>query len=129
MAADHLKFFTSIEAAKTWLGSVDVVYSNAAIQFTSEPERYVSELCAVGAQKMVWDRILLSEGARRPHVQISLLTENGPGISFSRKRVEASVIRMPERTFLEAHSGYDLATRTGRQGDRDGESFVFTKRL
>jgi putative methyltransferase (TIGR04325 family) len=127
LASDHLQFFTSIEAAKAWLGSVDAVYSNAAIQCTREPERYVSELCAVGAEKIVWDRILLSDGERRAHVQISLLAENGPGLSFSRKRVETPMIRMPEKTFMEAHSSYRLISRCGSQDDRDGENFVFTR--
>jgi hypothetical protein len=128
LGCDQLRFFLNTAAAASWLGAVDTVYSNAAIQCTPEPERYLAELCTIGAGKMIWDRTLLSEGERRGHVQISLLAENGPGLSFSRKRVETSMIRMPEQTFMKAHSGYLLTKRTGRQDDRDGESFVFTRR-
>lgn len=126
-ASDRLRFFTEIEAACCWLGPVDVTYSNAALQFTSEPERYLSELCAVNAKKMIWDRILLSNDRRSNDAQISLLAENGPGLSFSRKRVEVPLIRIPEADFLAAHRSYRLTKRAGKQDDRSGEDFVFTK--
>jgi putative methyltransferase (TIGR04325 family) len=128
LVSDNLRFFANIDAAAAWLGAVDIIYSNAAIQCTPEPERYVAELCAIGARRMLWDRTLLSEGERRRHVQISLLAENGPGVSFSRKRVETPMIRMAERTFMEAHSAYELTSRIGRQDNRDGEDFAFTIR-
>jgi len=125
LATESLRFFSSIGDATSWLGPVEVVYSNAALHCTPEPERYLSELCAVRAKTLIWDRTLLSSDGRRKYVDRNLLAENGPGVSLSRRRVEVEMIRMAEKTFLETHRDYILVKREGRQDDRAGENFVF----
>jgi len=127
MMSNNLRFFASVDEARDWLGSVDAVHSNAALQFTEEPELYLAQLCSIQAPLMIWNRILLSADTRHADVQISLLAENGPGLSFSRKRVETARIFIPESAFFTAHAGYTLAKRTGSQNDRSGEDFIFTK--
>jgi putative methyltransferase (TIGR04325 family) len=69
LATDKLQFFTSIDAAADWLGPVDVMHSNGALQYT--------QLCGLGAQTMVWDRVYLGE--RETEIQVSHLANNGPG--------------------------------------------------
>jgi putative methyltransferase (TIGR04325 family) len=127
--ADHqLKFFSSIQGAIEWLGKPDIVYSNGVLQFTDHPADNLEQLCGIGAKTMIWHRVLLSRGTRQEtSQQLSLLSENGPGLSLSRKRVEYTVTRIPEAAFIGAHANYRLASRSGVQSDRDGENFAFVR--
>jgi hypothetical protein len=127
LATDRLAFFHDVEGAAAWLGGPEIVYSNGVLQFTSEPLQNLANLCKLGVPKMIWQRVLLSSEGYQRQSQISLLSENGPGFSFSRRRVEYDVTRIPERVFLEAHLGYRLTLREGNQSDRDGENFTFVK--
>jgi putative methyltransferase (TIGR04325 family) len=128
LATEHLKFFADIPSAIGWLGMPDIVYSNAVLQFTSDPVANLERLCGIGGRMMVWDRVLLSAGCEREQGwQLSLLSENGPGLSLSRKRVEYEIIRIPEGEFMRAHADYRLASRDGNQSDRDGETFTFVR--
>src|SRR5690348_6103535 len=37
LETDRLRFFTEIEDAAKWLGDIDIMHSNGAIQYTSNP--------------------------------------------------------------------------------------------
>lgn len=37
IASDELKFFTSIEAARDWLGGIDVLHTSGTLQYTPDP--------------------------------------------------------------------------------------------
>jgi len=39
LATDRLRFFTSIGAAADWLGSIDLMHSDGALQYTPNPAR------------------------------------------------------------------------------------------
>jgi putative methyltransferase (TIGR04325 family) len=126
LATQYLKFFEDIPSAIRWLGMPDTVYSNSVLQFTNDPLGSLEQLCGIGARTMIWHRVLLSSGPRQEtSQQLSLLSENGPGLSLSRKRVEYTVTRIPEAAFIRAHADYRLTSRDGVQSDRDGENFTF----
>jgi len=112
LATDQLQFFTSISDAADWLGSVEVMHSNGALQYTPEPEGTLRQLCALNAGKMLWQRLVLSANSTERDVQSSLLGENGPGsIRVREKTVRYTRTKIPESIFLEAHAGYTLAER------------------
>lgn len=106
----QLKFFTDVRTAMAWLGSVEVVHSNGALQYTPNPLQLVGELCSLGAPRMLWRRLLIGKGGRVR--QISRLADNGPGrSSSSRKKVSYDQTPIDERKFLEAHRNYRLINR------------------
>lgn len=118
---DRLRFFTEIEDAARWLKQPDVIYSNSAIQYTDDPLRTLLALCSLRSRRMIWERVFLNDSPNRIE-QISLLSQNGPGFIFSRKRVKTVITPITERAFLEAHSGYMLAHRLNN-------SFRFERKL
>jgi putative methyltransferase (TIGR04325 family) len=114
LATDRLQFFTDISEAAAWLGDIDVMHSNGAIHFADDPEQITKQLCSVGAKKLVWDRMHLSDAGIQTGVQTSNLVDNGPGRApacVTNKAVEYGYTKIPEQTFLDAHAGYDLVKR------------------
>jgi putative methyltransferase (TIGR04325 family) len=111
-ATDRLQFFADISEAQKWLGDVDVMHSNGALQYTPDPEQKLGQLCGMRAKKMLWQRVALSSNKTECDVQSSLLGDNGPGsIRVKEKIVRHTRTKIPERAFLEAHGDYDLAER------------------
>lgn len=114
LQTEHLRFFTSTAEAAGWLGDVDLLHSNGALQYTAEPLAMLRELCALRAKRIVWDRVALSSSSLR-EVQTSFLDDNGPGRSnAARKLVRYERHFIPESAFLDAHADYQL---TGRGPD------------
>jgi putative methyltransferase (TIGR04325 family) len=100
----HLKFFTDINEAASWLGPIDVMHSNGAVQYADDPLSTVVALCALKAQRMLWYRLFLGDGAE---VQVSRLQDNGPGkLATPRKKVAYPFKRIQKSDFLSAHDGY-----------------------
>lgn len=126
LSTDRLQFFTDISEAQKWLGDVDAMHSNGALQYTPEPEKTLQKLCNLRAKKMLWHRVLL--GTPERETQSSLLGDNGPGsLRVKEKTVIYERTKIPERAFLDAHAGYAIAARgsdwfcfslaTSRRGD------------
>lgn len=116
----NLRFFCSITDAADWLGRVDLIFSNGALQYCSDPLGTISALCRVGAAEIAWRRIVFSNSQQIEHdTQCIGLSHCGPGISLSRKIVRNSRTLIPESLFLAAHSGYAL-----RERSEDGFRFV-----
>jgi hypothetical protein len=111
LATDRLRFFASIAAAQAWLGSIEVMHSDGAIQYTPDPERTLHELCAVGARQMQWKRVFLSDEDAKRERQLSLLGENGPSGSFKGKAVRYTRTAIADASFLAAHHDYHLVER------------------
>lgn len=113
LATERLRFFTSVRDAAAWLGDVDVMHSEGALQFAENPTRTLVELCAVGADTMLWNRMNPSRFGTGSEIQTSWLVDNGPGQirGVKDKLVTYKVTRIPERDFLAAHSGYRLVER------------------
>jgi putative methyltransferase (TIGR04325 family) len=111
LATDQLQFFTDIRAAADWLGEVDLMHSNGAIQYTQNPEATLNDLVSLRANVMLWRRVSLS--ARKTiGLQTSHLVDNGPGrINIKDKLVTYTITQLPESDFLAAHQGYRLVHR------------------
>jgi putative methyltransferase (TIGR04325 family) len=102
----HLKFFTEINEAAAWLGPIDVMHSNGAVQYAPDPLSVVRRLCGLKARRMFWSRLFLGDGTE---VQLSRLQDNGPGkLSLPRKKVAYSFTRIPKSDFISAHAGYQM---------------------
>lgn len=114
----HLKFFTDINEAAAWLGPVDVMHSNGAVQYAPDPLCVVRKLCGLKAQRMLWSRLFLGDGA---DTQISRLQDNGPGkLMTPRKKVAYPFQRIPRADFIAAHEDYRLT-------DNGADWFNFTR--
>lgn len=105
LSTDQLKFFDSIDAAAAWLGHVDLIYSSGALQYTSSPMETVEKLAHVGATKIQWRRLFLSDRQISEH-QRSMLIENGPSFRFSTKAVVYERKSLSRVEFENAHRGY-----------------------
>ncbi|MCK1359007.1 hypothetical protein [Bradyrhizobium sp. 199] len=79
LATDNLKFFTDIAAAADWLGQVELVHANGAIQYTPAPLDTVRQLCAVRPPTMIWYRVPITTGSMKQEVRSSFLSHHGRG--------------------------------------------------
>jgi hypothetical protein len=113
LSTDRLQFFASISDAADWLGPIDLMHSNGALQYAPEPELTLRQLCGLGSKTMLWHRVLLSREAIQSEVQTSLLGDNGPGrlSRIKEKNVRYTRTKIPEQTFIAAHEGYSLTER------------------
>jgi putative methyltransferase (TIGR04325 family) len=123
LATDRLRFFTDIDAAAEWLGAIDVMHSNGALQYVPDPIATLSRLCGLRATTMLWHRMFLSQADTRTEAQVSRLIDNGLGRAPSgtpNMVVQYDRTAIPEAVFIAAHSGYRL--------DNSGDgSFKFTR--
>lgn len=108
----NLRFFSDIDDAAAWLGPIDVMHSNGALQYAPDPEQKLKKLCGLRATTMLWYRVIFSAGGSERETQSSLLGDNGPGLlEVRRKRVLYDRTRIPEDGFLLAHGDYELLNR------------------
>ena len=109
----NLKFFAKIADAAAWLGDIDVIYSNGALQYTPDPATTLKELCDLGAKALLWKRVVFSDRVETEQ-QISWLSQNGPGtiLGVPSKAVRHYLTPIPESTFLAFHRGYRLEFRS-----------------
>lgn len=108
LETERLRFFETIDEATSWLGPVDLMHSNGAIQYTDDPMRFVESLVAVRAKEMRWFRLHLSDNPAEDS-QTSFLNDNGPGaLSVDEKLVRYRRRAITEREFLLAHAPYSL---------------------
>jgi putative methyltransferase (TIGR04325 family) len=112
LATDRLRFFTSIDEAADWLGPIDVMHSNGALQYVDNPYSILQQLCALRSKRMLWYRVFLSPDIEKKDLQSSLLGDNGPGsIPVTEKNVRYVRTAIPEQAFLDAHESYKLEER------------------
>ena len=98
--------YQAIKDAAAWLGSVEIIYSSGALQYTPDREAKIRELCAVGADRMEWRRVLLSSDVTKADRQLSLLGENGPGYvrNFKGRAVSFPRVALSRASFLALRS-------------------------
>ncbi|MGY8707530.1 hypothetical protein RAD16_17470 [Bradyrhizobium sp. 18BD] len=128
LATDRLMFFERIEQAAAWLGDVDLVHSNGAIQYVPDALATVRTLCSVRPTTLAWYRVPISEKARR-EVQTSYLSDNGPGMSLASKEKLVRYDRnwISEQAFIQAHEGFRIAERTPDPAERGTQHFKFAR--
>jgi len=127
LATDKFRFFDRIEDAADWLGNVDLVHSNGAIQYVPDAFGTIQALCAIRPAKLVWHRVPISDGDARREVQTSYLSDNGPGrlSSSAEKLVRYERTWIAEKSFIEAHRGYQIAERGPDPSERGTQQFTF----
>lgn len=128
LATDRLMFFERIEQAADWLGAVDLVHSNGAIQYVPDALATVRALCSVRPTLLAWYRVPLSEEARS-EIQRSYLSDNGPAmlLTSNEKLVQYERHWIPEQAFIEAHKGFHIAERTPDPAERGTQHFKFAR--
>jgi putative methyltransferase (TIGR04325 family) len=111
LETEQLKFFVDIQSAAAWLGAVDVMHSNGALQYVPDPLKTLDDLCALGAKTMLWQRLKLSDANIEKENQVSRLAENGPGklSGTPNKNVSYTLTKIPRSQFLQRHHGYEVA--------------------
>lgn len=121
LSTDRLRFFSNVPDAAAWLGDIDVMHSNGALQYLPEPLSTLRELCGLQARVMLWKRVFLSDRAQA-EAQASRLVDNGPGkISGIRDKVVTYTrTAISETAFLAAHEDYRLE-------DRAADAFRFVR--
>jgi hypothetical protein len=113
LATDRLKFFSNIDESARWLGQIDTMHSNGALQYTPEQSSVLKRLCDLRAKRMVWERVLFSGSGLESETQTSFLGDNGPGSLPvpKEKLVKYTRTKIPEADFIAAHEGYELIER------------------
>lgn len=110
---ERFRFFATCEDAARWLGDVDLLYSNSAIQYVAEPEAMVRRLLALEPLAVHWERTPLA-ATRIIEQQEARLGDHGPG-SPPRDGMERMIthrlIRMAGSEFEALHSEYRLIER------------------
>jgi putative methyltransferase (TIGR04325 family) len=120
LATEQLQFFASVKAAADWLGEIDLMHSNGALQYTQDPEAVLNDLVSLRAKIMLWRRVSLS-ASKRVGLQTTRLVDNGPGrVNIKNKLVTYPVTQISEKDFLAAHQGYRLV-------DQRDSSFRFVR--
>jgi putative methyltransferase (TIGR04325 family) len=80
LESEELRFFCDLDSALEWLErKPELVHSSSAIQYTPEPEMFLSRLVDIQAPCLAILRGAVALGPRRVIVQTSRLSENGPG--------------------------------------------------
>jgi putative methyltransferase (TIGR04325 family) len=111
LQTENLRFFSGIDAAASWLGDVDVMHSNGALQYTPDPHAALAQLCAIRARTMLWYRLFLSDAPVMER-QTSRLSDNGPRTArVKRASVTYERKAIAEAYFLRSHQGYAIAAR------------------
>ncbi|MCJ9700028.1 hypothetical protein [Bradyrhizobium sp. SHOUNA76] len=128
LGTDKLMFFERIEHAADWLGSVDLVHSNGAIQYIPDALETIKALCSVRPAAMAWHRVPISDKTRR-EIQTSYLSDNGPGLSLASKEKLVRYERnwISEQVFVGAHEGFRITERGPDPTERGTEQFRFAR--
>jgi putative methyltransferase (TIGR04325 family) len=98
IANEELQFFTSIEAAREWLGGIDLVHASGSLQCTPQPKEFLSALVALRAPYLAVTRTAVALGRECVTIQVSLLSGNGP-VGGLPPGVEDRIVRYP-RIFM-----------------------------
>jgi putative methyltransferase (TIGR04325 family) len=106
LETDTLKFFEDLASANAWLGGVDLVNSNSALQYLKDPLQTVRQLLELSPKVALWERLMLSDGATHADKQRTMLFNHGPGTvpaGFRNRPVLNDIIRLSRADFLSAH--------------------------
>jgi putative methyltransferase (TIGR04325 family) len=143
LANDELRFFTSIDAARDWLGAVDLVHASGSLQCTPQPKAFLSSLIDLRAPIVAITRTAIALGRERVTTQTFWLSGCDPvhGLPEGVKDRELTFPRvfMAEQDFIAALNPLYRAvvhSLDDREGPLTadgvnlclGENFVFRRR-
>lgn len=131
LETESLKFFEDIASAKAWLGKIDLVNSNSALQYLDDPLQTTRQLLALAPKVVLWERLMLSNGATHADQQRTMLFEHGPGAvppGFRNRPVRQSITRLSRADFLAAHEP-EYILRCKAEGTGHFSTFLFSPRL
>lgn len=106
LETESLQFFEDIASAEAWLGKVDLVNSNSVLQYLKDALQTTKQLLALSPGFLLWERLMLSDGATHPDKQRTMLFDHGPGAvpaGFKNRPVLNDIIRLSRADFLAAH--------------------------
>ncbi|MET4197519.1 hypothetical protein [Bradyrhizobium sp. LA6.12] len=128
LGTDRLMFFERIDQAADWLGTVDLLHSNGAIQYVPDALETVRTLCSVRPATLAWYRVPISEEIRR-EVQTSYLSDNGPGslLASREKLVRYERNWISEQAFIQAHEGFRITEQSPDPTERGTQQFRFAR--
>jgi putative methyltransferase (TIGR04325 family) len=129
LETQSLRFFEDIPSATTWLGSVDLVHSNSALQYLTDPLQTVRQLLDLSPKIALWERLMLSDGPTRADKQRTMLFNHGPGAvpeGFRNRPVLNDIVRLSSADFLAAHEG--RFRLRGRANDAGYPTYLFSRR-
>ena len=129
LATNRLMFFSDIREAADWLGEVELMHSNGAIQYVPDAIETIRTLCATQPAAMAWYRVPISDDNARAEVQTSFLSDNGPGSLPASKDKLVKYARnwIPAPAFLAAHDGYRVAERSSDPREHGTQQFRFVR--
>ncbi|MEH2569635.1 hypothetical protein [Bradyrhizobium sp. AZCC 2289] len=129
LATDRLMFFSDIGKAANWLGNVELMHSNGAIQYVPNAIETVRLLCATQPATMLWHRVPISDVPVEPELQTSFLSDNGPGSLSSAEDKLVKYVRnwIPEAAFIAAHQSYAIAERGPDPREHGTQQFRFVR--
>jgi putative methyltransferase (TIGR04325 family) len=105
ISSKELKFFDSIDKAKSDLGDVDLIFSSSALQYTPKPLLFLDELLNCSAKYLYITRTAFSSYKDDIYsVQTSMLGANGPGplpLGYSDRLINYPITYIHLEKFLE----------------------------
>ncbi len=129
LATNRLMFFSDIREAADWLGDIELMHSNGAIQYVPEAIETIRALCATRPAAMAWYRVPISDADAKAEVQTSFLSDNGPGALPTSKDKLVKYARnwIPAQSFLAAHEGYRVAEHGPDPREHGTQQFRFVR--
>lgn len=122
-----LAFFDDLRAARSWLGSIDLIHSSGTLQCFPSPIGELNRLTGLKADVLLWARMDFSNAIeqRTRHTKIS---EHGAGPmpgDIQDATVTINTTSIPEASFMTPHNmhGYRLNWRFGSTSP----AFLFTR--
>lgn len=109
-----LRFFDHLDLAAEFLesqGQIDLIYSNASIQYMPNPVDMLRKINMIGANRLLVHRTSLTTSNKFVSVQKSELFQNGPGPipdGAINKAIEYPITFLSLKTILRCLSRYSL---------------------
>jgi len=99
-----LCWFDSIARATNWLNGVDLVICNGALQYVSDPIAIASELAALNARELLYQRLRFDQPS---DIESSWLSDHGPGPAWGPEAiVHVQRTRIDREAFFMVHNAY-----------------------
>lgn len=129
LETDNLAFFDDLRAARSWLGSIDLIHSSGTLQCFPSPVGELNRLTGLKADVLLWARMDLNDrGTIEQTTRRTKISDHGPGPmpdGIQDAIVTINTTSIPESSFMRPHDmhGYRLNWRFGSASP----AFLFTR--